>query len=104
MKLLIDICTVLCRILNKLHRLAYTLLADLNIGHYVELTFLECKLGRFLILTFLIWSFFKTYCILKVKVKKDSTQMTITWFVSLYHKISTELDLKKGQLDTMTYV
>ena len=28
-------------------------LADLNIGHCVELTFLEGKLGRFLMLTFL---------------------------------------------------
>ena len=35
MKLLIDTCTVLCRI-SKMHRLA-----DLNIGHCVELTFSE---------------------------------------------------------------
>ena len=43
-KLLIDIYTVLCRIWENMHRLAYTLI------------FLEGKLGRFLT-TFLIWSF-----------------------------------------------
>ena len=53
-------------------------LADLNIGHCVELTFPENKLGRFLMLTFLKWSF-QTYCILKVKVKVDSTQMRIVF-------------------------
>ena len=53
-------------------------LADLNIGHCVELTFLEGKLGWFLILTFLK---LKTYCILKVKVKLDSAhdQMRIVF-------------------------
>ena len=56
-----------------MHRFAYTpLLADLNIGHCVELTFLEGKLGKFLMLTFL-----KFYYILKVKVKVYSTQMWI---------------------------
>ena len=51
-------------------------LADLNIDQCVELTFFEGKLGRFLILTFLK-KVFKTYCILKVKVKVDSTRMRI---------------------------
>ena len=32
-------------------------LANLYIGHCVELTFLEGKLGRYLMLTFLKWSF-----------------------------------------------
>ena len=31
-------------------------LADLNIGHCIELTFLQGKLGRFLMITFLKWS------------------------------------------------
>ena len=48
-------------------------LADLNIGHRVELTLLEGKLGRF----------FKTYCMLKVKVKVDSTQMRIVFSLLL---------------------
>ena len=45
-------------------------LADryLNVCHCIELTFLEGKLGRCLILTFLKLSILKTFCILKVKV------------------------------------
>ena len=72
-------------------------LTDLNIGHRVELTFLEGKLGRFLKM------FFKLIA-LKVKVKADSTQMRIVLFLDLYHKKTTQLAVKEGQLDTMTYV
>ena len=43
--------------------------AGLNIGQYVELTFLEVML--------IFSTDFLTYCILKVKVKVDSTQMRI---------------------------
>ena len=54
MKLLIAICTDLCRIFKNTHvQVCIYALADLNIGHCVELTFLEGKLGRFLMLDFL---------------------------------------------------
>ena len=39
--------------LKKMHRLE-----DLNIGHWVELTCLKGKLGRFLTLPFLKWKYF----------------------------------------------
>ena len=42
-------------------------LADLNLCHCVKLKFLECKLGRSLILTFLKLIFLKTYCTLKME-------------------------------------
>ena len=45
MKLLINICTVLFRILINAHVSIYSI-ADLNIGHYVQLTLFEGKLGR----------------------------------------------------------
>ena len=44
MKSLIGICTVLCRIKKNAQVCIYSL-ADLNIGHCVELTFFEGKLG-----------------------------------------------------------
>ena len=47
-------------------------LANLTVYHYVELTFLEGKLGRCLMLMFLKLSVLKTCCILKAKVKEDS--------------------------------
>ena len=52
MKLLIDMGTALCRILKNAQVNIYSL-ADLNTGQCVELTFLEGKLGRFIMLTFL---------------------------------------------------
>ena len=60
MKFLIDICTVSCRIKKNAQVCIYSL-ADLNIGHCVELTFLEGKLGWFLIhvKSFLIRNFLK---------------------------------------------
>ena len=57
MKLLIDICTVSCRI-KKIAQVSIYSPADLNISYCEELTFLEGNLGRFFILTFLIWSCF----------------------------------------------
>ena len=57
MKLLIDICTVICRIFKKNAQVSIYSRADLPIGHCVELTFPEGKLGRFLMLTFIKWSF-----------------------------------------------
>ena len=71
MKLLIDICTILDRILYKCTGL-HVLFSKPNRMTYVELTFLEGKLGRGLMLMFLKWSVLKTCCILKAKVKEDS--------------------------------
>ena len=72
MKLLIDNFYALYYAdLKKPHRFVYILSSRSNIGHCVELAFLEGKLGRFLMLAFLKEDFLKTHCI--VKVKEDST-------------------------------
>ena len=76
MKLLIDLCTVLCRIFFKNAQVSIYFLADLNIDDCEEFTFLLGKLDIFLMLPVLKWVF-KTYCILKVRVKVDSTLMRI---------------------------
>ena len=47
-----EICTVLCKILKNAQVCIYSL-ADVNIFHCVELTFLEGKLDWFLVLAFL---------------------------------------------------
>ena len=48
MNLLIDICTVFCRIIKNAQISIYSL-ADLNKGHIVEFTFFEDKLGGFFV-------------------------------------------------------
>ena len=47
-KLLIDICTVFCRIIKHAQVSIYSL-EDLNIGHCVELTFFGGKLGEYFV-------------------------------------------------------
>lgn len=76
-KLLIDIWTILCRILGEKNpQVCIYSLIDVSMGHCVELTFLGGKLGRFLKLTFIIWILKKkTYCILNVKVREYSIKM-----------------------------
>ena len=54
-------------------------LADLNVGHCVELTFLEGKFGRFLMLTNVILKMKFLKLIAFVKVKVNSTQMRIVF-------------------------
>ena len=48
MKLLIDICTVFCRVLKNA-QVSIESLADLNKGHHVEFTFFEDNLGGFFV-------------------------------------------------------
>ena len=82
MKLLIDMGTALCRILKNAQVNIYSL-ADLNTGQCVELTCLEGKLGRFIMLTFLRYFFF-ILLLLKVKLKVYSTQTRIVFSSYLY--------------------
>ena len=81
-------------------------LADQNIGHCVELTFLEGKLGRFLMLTFFKWSFFKKKIGI-LKVKKIQLRWELFQFLSRdldpYHKKSTQVALKEGLFYTIDH-
>ena len=83
-------------------------LADLQINYCVELTFREGKLGRFPMWTFLKWSFLNLLHFESESEKMfnsdENSFLFISRFLDLYHKYSTQVALKEGQLDTMIYL
>ena len=83
-------------------------LTDLHVVHCVELTFLEGKLGRCLMLMFLKWSFINLLHFESESEKRFNSDEYCFWFVTKfvdpYYMKSIPLALKEGQFYTMTYV
>ena len=73
-------------------------LSDLNIGHCIELTFLDGKLDRSLMVTFFKLMHFESEG--RNNSEENCFQFLIR-FLDPYHKKTIQLALKEGQFYTM---